>query len=298
MSMTVFYVPLLHAVSLGGTLPPEVLFFPSGLHEGASEAENAALAGVRRALPLAPREARAALNEMLRMGEELSSDGFLRQLTAWEDRPAQKKAGAVRSDEALALDAFVSGDAASAASAVERASGEREALVNCQKVLLLADSLEERASELSSLEKRFQKAEAALAAALGEGALPEEGEAGCLAGEIARPLSAAPAVPWRVMLDALLPFLPERALLLSADERMAADLDALLQPLPEERAKLCAAWPQALRADLRYVRLPGWSLAGRQGLPAGRPWLARDVELLLVSPGTGAVQGAKEEGQA
>jgi hypothetical protein len=171
----------------------------------------------------------------------------------------------------------------------------REVLVDCQKVLLLVDTLEERAAELTVLEKRFQEAEAALCAALAEeGATnaPEASDEESSTGEIARQkniLGAILNVPWRVVVDAALPFLPDQALLFTSDEVMAAELweSGMLQPLPEDRANVCACWPQDIASGLLFARLPAWRLAGRHSVPENRPWLDRDVEIVVARPKSG-----------
>jgi len=94
------------------------------------------------------------------------------------------------------------------------------------------------------------------------------------------------SVPWRVLVDAALPFLPEQAVLFTADEVMATDLreSGMLQPFPEDRADVCAAWPQELASGLLFACLPAWRLVGRHSLPENRPWLEREVEVVVARP--------------
>jgi len=299
MPAAVFYVPSLHRSSVPRELPPEVVFFPSGLGKSAGtgaalEAHNAAA----RALPLDPAQARAVLEELQRMGEELSPNGLLRQRAFDRTMPGK---GALRRDEATALNAFDADEPEQKAvngpdrGGMHGQAGVREALVDCQKILLLADTQEERAAELVALEKRFQEAEAALGVALSE-----EDPAGAAGGEEGEGVSGAGrpddtlSVPWRVLVDAVLPFLPERAVLFTADEVMAADLQesGMLRPFPADRVDdVCAAWPPELASGLLFVCLPAWRLVGRRSLPENRPWLDREVEVVVAGPKGGWNKG-------
>lgn len=311
MNMTVFYVPSLQRRSVQRELPADLVFFPSGLRESdLREEEPSTVIEARRAvataLPLSAGEARAVLDELLRLGEELSPNGLLRQLAA-EEATIVRGGKSLLPDEAAALGAFAASGAVSSDGGVtrsaftvpdwgglhrqspaERVTSVRETLINCQKVLLLADSLETRAAELALLEQRYRDAQAALAATLSDGAEKEAGKY-----EIPPPANKgkAPAeiglgVPWRVLVDAALPFLPDKTLLFTADPVMTADLKeaGMLQPFPEDRAGVCASWSQHLASGLLFACLPAWRLVGRQALPENRPWLNRDIEVVVARP--------------
>lgn len=315
MSVSVFYVPSLRRSSVKRELPRDVTFLPSGLRErraeegmpvGVAEAGDA----VFRALPLVPAQARAVLEEMLRMGEEYSPNSLLRQLTA-QQRMRGRDCRAFRRDESAALERFAAGSFSDDGSAgtktvkapdrgglhmrsvAERTADVREALVDCQKVLLLAEALEERDAELTALEQRFRETEARLCAALGEGDAPEscalENTASAAGAD--RGKSDSFTVPWRAVVDAAFPFLPGKAILFTADEDMASDLRAsgMVQPFPADRADVCAAWPHDLASGLLFACLPAWRLVGRRSLPGDRPWLDRDAEVIVARPRGGWV---------
>ena len=307
MSDAVFYVPALHREAAGNAVPEDVAFFPSGLPESDSGGTGSAFAlaaqsAVAKALPVAPHEARALLGDMLRMGEEYFPKGLLRQLGVTWMQEAQGRQ-VIGAGEAADIEAFAATGGLDEAGGVtvpdwgggrpvspaERTASVRDALVDCQKVLLLTHALEERVAEVLSLEKRFAEAESALSAALGESgggnALFEEEDTE----EEAVAADDSLAVPWRVVVDAVLPFLPERAVLFTADERMAHDLreSGMLQPFPEDRAAICAAWPHDLVSGLLFACLPAWRLVGRRDVPADRPWLDRDVEVVVARPAGG-----------
>ena len=344
----VFYVPLLHNELAPSPVSGSVSFFPVGLPtgkkgnlarasaQGASglacdsfldagnaEAESAARGAenaVRASLPLAPSEARAVLEEMIRLGEEYSPNGLLRQIAAHEamgaatayGSGARKGAGA---GERAALDEFVSTGQVATPSVrmpdwgapVIEAAQIRQALVDCQKTLLLAHALEERTQEMALLESRLHKAEASLQSLLHEGdaehleellqesepkeAFDAEALADGISGTAKNP---ADPVSWRVVVDAALPFLPSDAVLFTADPVMAHDLRraGMLQPFPEDRADVCREWPFELVTGLLFACLPAWRLVGRRGPLPERPWLNREIEVLVARPEGGWLDGS------
>jgi len=87
----------------------------------------------------------------------------------------------------------------------------------------------------------------------------------------------------------MLPFLPEKAVMFTADPGMAHDLReaGMLQPFPEDLYAFCVDWPQPLVTGMLYACLPAWRLVGRKGPLPERPWLNRDIEILVARPATG-----------
>jgi len=57
-----------------------------------------------------------------------------------------------------------------------------------------------------------------------------------------------------------------------------------LQPFSKDRADVCAEWPRELASRLLFARLPAWRLVGRHSLPENRPWLDREVEVVVARP--------------
>lgn len=313
MSIPVFYVPLLNPRQRKANLPGQVAVFPTGIAPELSSGENGLAATtvsekvqlaeetVRKALPLGPQEAKATLREMLRMGEEFAAGGLLKELAAhqvlkardeqWTGRPGEfadlarfAATGEHEDQESITMGEW---SRASAEAAAASAASVRQALVDCQKILLLAQSLEERRHELARLEERYSALERSLMESLGEGALdelPDELEGGHDVAE-----EGGSSLSWRVIVDAALPFLPENAALFTDDESMASDLreSGMLQPFPEDRAALCRGWDPGLVAGLLFVNLPAWRLVGRKGPTPERPWLDRDVELFVARPARG-----------
>lgn len=323
MECPLFYLPSLHRALAPAHVPATVVFFPSGLaREGTREGtedgdEDPATAAVRDAvkktLPFKKKEASVILGEMLGVGEAYAGSGFLRQLYAnhafmegqfkWEGAPGEfadldvfaatgKAPAAMGQQPAVTAQTPAAMDRTSVVRRWDAAAQEqagmlpavRRALAECQKVLLLAWWREEKLVELAGLERRFHAAEHALNAALADG----DGET---AAQEQGPVSASEdaGVPWRVMLDAALPFLPEGGAVFTADETMARDLlDAgMLRPLPGDSASLFASWPPELVAGLLYAELPAWRLVGRRECPAERPWLDRETAVFVSRPRNG-----------
>lgn len=305
MKTPVFYVPALHRQAAPAQTPPEAAFFPvlplqaSG-EDAPTDLPGAAETLAAASLPLGRSEALAVLAEMLRQGEEFAADGQLRHMAANAAAPG---ADLSLRAEMTELEAFAAGKEPPGASAPlappvrDRQAGAardalaeektRRALVDCQKILLLAHFQEERALEVTALQGRAQKAEEALLAALGEEApqpdMPELSDAEAPRGNGPAPL---PSPPWRAVVEAALAFLPRGAVLLTLDETMALDMKeaGMLRPLPEDRAHLAHAWPPELGARLLYAAVPGWRLAGRKGPVPERPWLDRECEVLAARP--------------
>jgi hypothetical protein len=311
MSVPVFYAPSLHPDCQDFPLPEQVAFFPVGLPGDPRQHPDAALThdvltaeqAVRESLPLAPAEARSALAEMLRLGEEYAAGGLLRELAAHRLLHADENFLSGRDGEFDDLEHFAAtGElperqdgvrvvnwSEAASKAVATPESIRRATVDCQKTLLLAYSLEERFRELAGLEERYQSMERSLLASLGEGddseveaalGLREQG------GAEESLYDGGSSLSWRVVVDAALPFLPQKGVLFTADTRMALDLRELgmLQPFPEDRAFVCDGWPLDIVTGLLYAALPGWRLVGRKRPLPERPWLDQEVEVFVARP--------------
>jgi hypothetical protein len=287
--MVLFYVPNMKPESAPAGVPEYVAFFPSGLSAGdagrralSPEAE-AATKAVLAALPLSPPEARAALDELQRMGLEYSSRGLLRPTALYEEYAEEEAEDA---GEGAALDCFASsgelpraGDADEARSA-RQARIARKHRVDAQKILILADYLEEKNLESAELEKSVLAAEQALRASLSEGGTPCRVSPDAAAHDF-------PRVAPKTLLRAVRHFLPADAALFTANDDLTAELmeDGLLKPLPADRAELAAFLPERERTGLLYARLP--ALAPTDGglhpdhAPAAAiPALMRETELL------------------
>ncbi|MDR1359594.1 MAG: hypothetical protein LBJ82_01320, partial [Deltaproteobacteria bacterium] len=273
----VFYIPLFLRANAPGWIPAEVAFLRTGLEDDSAEKTAPAALELEAAftarLPFSRKEARAALAEMLALGLERA--GALRQQAARSrlDRSGREQA----LDETAALEFFShTGKVIPAAPSVP---DTRNILGECQKILILARDLERERAEIAALTGRALLEEQNLRAGFGEG-----GEGVLAAPDRLAPFEDPP--PWRIILDAALPFLPEKALLLTADSPMAQDLrDAgMLRPIPEDLAGRFATWPEAALSRLLLAEVPAWRLLGRTSLPKDRPWLERALEVLAARP--------------
>lgn len=312
MTTSVFYVPALHRQAAPANTPPEAAFFPAmpeaavlgacvcDGEPGFALAMQAQQAAALR-LPLGRAEARSVLEDMLRQGEALAVDGQLRQMAALADAP--DKDLSLRA-EMGALNAFCDGGVrpsyAQPCGAEQQAlydEAVRRAMIDCQKVLLLAAFHEERSLEAQSQQAKADMAEKALRAALGEGgpgesdALDFDGfaESGEFAGhDVAhgfldvQPAAPSSLLPWRTVVDAALPFLPENGVLLTHDDLMAREMHeaGFLQPVPEHLAG--QGWSCVPADGLLYAQLPAWRLVGRKGPVAERPWLERIIDVFVM----------------
>lgn len=308
MTTPFFYVPLLHKNHLSVAVPESVQFIPCGLPEVESTGFEPVVAAIMAAFPFKPVESKAVLNDMLRLGEEYAPGGLLSQLALqqptpyqekWKSPPGELEAIQCFSETGTAPEGAAAPQvpqwAESLARADETMSAIRQTVMDCQKTLLLIHALEERSWEMKQLEERYYGAEKALQYALGEDSA-EAAVSSAAAGSAAKTPDAAsvPAVPWRVMVDATLPFLPDNAMLFTNDQNMAMELRAagMLQPLPENKAAACEGWAEPLISGLLYVSLPAWRLVGRRGPAAERPWLEREIEVFVARPPQGWTEAA------
>ena len=335
MSTILFNVPGLSPREDRQNLPPQLAYFPTGLprsmpstavvRSAEATAVEQAEECVERSLPLDTAQAKASLADMLRMGEEFAVGGLLKELAAhyhlqnttnrWSSRPGEEAALGhfSQTGETPDVGETISMPDWSASSTEARSATSaqiRREMENCQNVLLLAQSLEQRERELGDLEKQYARLEESLHNLLEEGQMgdysPDYDEArpvnrqreGSPGG---RSRSKGSSLSWRAVVDAVLPFLPERTVLFTDDEQMALDMrDAgMLQPFSEDKAELCAGWPHNLTVGLLHASLPAWRLVGRCGPLPSRPWLERTVEVFVARPigGWAASSGAGEANQ-
>ncbi|MDR1685344.1 MAG: hypothetical protein LBR82_02685 [Desulfovibrio sp.] len=295
MGVALLYVPDLRPESAPADVPGHIAFFPSGLPEGRalsvhgaggrspaggkapfavsensaagrparSAQAEAARRAVLAALPLSPPEAQAALEELLRIGLEYSPHGLLRTAELYgEDAAEDGQDAAERADLAhfAATGAPTRKDgalpAAGAADDAGQAQTTRRRLVDAQKILILAEYLEEKNQESAALEQSVRRAEQALRVSLGEGGETRletaEQEPGNTTGK------DFPRVDPQTLLRAVRHFLPEHVALFTADDELTAELteEGLLGPLPVERAILAMSLPARERSGLLYARLP------------------------------------------
>ncbi len=308
----IFHVPLLHKNLASKALPADIHFLNAGLPdthhakgtssfsshttqaaEAVQPASSAELAFVA-ALPLPPAAARATLSEMLSLAEYMPQEA-LRRL-AYPDMTSPQGRRTISAEERNSLESF-SFDGSlpevvkpSLWAQAPKASAEslQNALIDCQKVLLLASHLEAHQQEIQTLTHSCHKAEENLAAILQEDTefldIPStEKKIQALA------LSQDAPCPWRMIIDAALPFLPQGAILFTDNPTMTLALReaGMLQPLPEGTGELCLHWPQELVTGLLWNRLPAWRLVGRRGPSPDRPWLEQEIEIIVARPSGG-----------
>jgi hypothetical protein len=250
----------------------------------------------RRALPLGPAQARAALEELLRLGEYLGPDGIRSQASAsrfFEETSREEIAGDVAAMENISLPDNGASFPAGHPSPERRGKGEegrpdgpslRRMLVDSQKVLLLAYTFEGYSHDAANLEKRFAQAEESLRDVLGEGGSEDDKNARRRTQTPSgyEEKHRKPPISWRVLLEAVFPFLPDNTALLTADAEMIHDLRAecLLLSCPAKRVHLLPDAPEEALRGLTSARAPAWRLVGRRSCPALRPWMQKEYEVL------------------
>lgn len=73
---------------------------------------------------------------------------------------------------------------------------------------------------------------------------------------------------------------------------MSGDLlrAGMLQPFPADRAFACDGWPRKLVDGLLFAAVPAWRLVGRKTASDARPWLQRELEVIVARPQGGWAQ--------
>lgn len=270
----IVHVPGMHPELLPEHLPTGVRCFDPGL--GTPPGRGARPDGRMHSpgnLPLAPREARQWVNDILTYGLQFERPGDLAATAAASFSEAHILPDAMRKGEASALQAFiVSGVAPTAPEPVDTA---RNRLLQAQMTLLLAWNLEERFLELDGLNRRLADSSQRFDQAIGPGAeeAPEEESLAVsrVTEDLEGPVYADAAAGQRV-LEAMLAFLEHDVLLCTTDP-------FLIQAWQESGIETAAAeGPDSLAGTggARMLRAPGWRLCGLSHPLAEKPWL--DVE--------------------
>lgn len=165
-----------------------------------------------------------------------------------------------------------------------------EPALRCQQLLLLAWQLEEQALEMRSLERSINACWQNLDQTLGieeSGEPLDSGEHRDFSGKrfFVASLDQEAILPWRLVLEAVLFFLPQQTLLISSHREIVDSLADVPACPVEELPRLVAAQFGSFDPllNVKVVHTPGWQLAGKTHCPADRPWLDYDRFLLVVS---------------
>lgn len=169
---------------------------------------------------------------------------------------------------------------------------QREAGIRHQQVLLLASQLEQQLFEQHALQSDIQDGFDAMDRMVGidqddDGhvlqALHAADHSSDLMAGLRREL--AEMLPWPTILEAMLFFLPLRAILFTTEPDIPAALREMPFPagpddLPRDREY---ASQLADRFQAEIFCAPGWMLLGRNRLPANTPWL-ETVRVVICAP--------------
>lgn len=287
---------------------PCVHFVEPGLGKKTSDA----LFWTPATLPVTGAEARGLQRELIAMGERFGSvrDVAFFALSAETEDVMRKR----QQDEEAALRAFIAqekaenagSDPAAKSQAQVRSEMLKNPLLEAQKVLLLARNLAEKAQELTSLQQNYEDVLNRMGKSLGievDAARNDIEENDISVSDVLKEFPGLENVPdmlagsgndvlalsWRVLLDALVAFLPENAVLLTDDADLRAKLmengDAVLLS-DAEVAELCPEWAQdanavAQMSSLYSVSAPAWKILGHSAVPAERPWQSRVVRIVF-----------------
>ncbi len=269
-------VPWLHPEMEPVTLPAEARFFDLGVGS----------TSVPVGTPGRWRPADAPLSEAM-------TTAFLRESAAFA-RERGGSRGALNVN-ALTGNDFYAGSALSIQSELTGGAKRRDdSAVRCQQLLLLAWQVEEQALELRSLDQHVQAGWRELDAALG---VDETDEIEVFSGERFSlvPEDRESILPWRLVLEAMLFFVPQGTLLMTSHREIIENLvdepDCSPADLPGNVSGDRECWLTSVLAEAaRIVRAPGWKLAGATRCPTDKPWLERERFLICVGPGVSGTQ--------
>lgn len=182
--------------------------------------------------------------------------------------------------------------------------------IRAQQLLLLAWQLEQQALEIRSMQQGIDAGIENLNRVLGvedaddESALDgkvdhKPGASQGVFGGASLGASGEPgeyeALPWRLILEALLYFALPQTVLTTCNREVLEALDEVdLEPAQTELGEIAPSI-KALEANgtARLVKLPGWRITGRTRCPADMPWLAPLRTLLLVDASISEAKAAK-----
>lgn len=266
------HVPGLQPEHACAALPAETRFVSPGLPGTESEAFWKS-----PDLPFSAAEARSCLHEMVTMGEQFGNTRDLITLALQPVDDVAEREQALRREMA-ALDQFAeTGELAHGADAAKRQDESRLSAIAAQKALVLAWNLESRVHELHGLASGLSETAQRFRSALG---VTEDDDLGELPG-LAQATGALPVgdtgrMNWRVILDAVLRFAPDDAVLVTCDAHMADALRELAAPVAPDADSAIGTG-----AEHPMFCIPAWRLLGHGGVPAERPWLNRELRILL-----------------
>ncbi len=269
-------VPWLHPEMEPGTLPVDARFFDPGVGP----------ASLPVGIPGGWRPADAPLSEAM-------ASAFLRESAAFVREHGGSR-GALNVNT-LAGNDFYAGSALSIQSELTGGAGRRDdPAVRCQQLLLLAWQVEEQTLELRSLGRHIQAGLRDLDAVLG---VDDTDEIKVLSGERFSlvPEDRELILSWRLVLEAMLFFVPQETLLMTSHPEIIENLvdapDCSPADLPvSESGDLGDLLSSVQAGAARIVRAPGWKLVGSQRCPTDKPWLEWEHFLICVGPGVSGTQ--------
>ncbi len=289
-------VPRLHAALAPAGLPAGTRFFDPGHAALDAQPEVTARLWRPETLPLAPRDARRCLAQLLEFGQmhgDKPADMALHATLGTLEAEAAAAARGTRAEfadlERLVKRGGFTPEPGTEAPVTPEETARFEALVRAQMYLLLAWTMEERVVELLSLEANMARTWERMGEVLGvERGDAEAVDAGLEPfGPGAVAVTGELALPWRGVMESLLAFVPEGVSLVTGDAELLAtwrDVGVTFRAIVDAGT----AFPANLSSlaevaeHCAFAEAPGWLLAGRSGSVATRPWLDRGFRVVAL----------------
>lgn len=269
------HIPGLQPELACSSLPSTVRFVSPGLPK-----TDAAPFWVSGELPFSSTEARACLNEMITLGEQFRNTRDLVTLALQPSGGEQRKDASFR-EEMKDLDAFEA--TGESGQRVDEDSVEREkcivdSAIAAQKTLILAWNLESRVHELKALQSSFAHVAESFRNVLGvdDEDISELPGVSNVVAELSGGAGDVTGMSWRTVVDAVLRFAPADAVFITCDTRLVSALRELTDVVAPD-----GDLPQDIPGATGMCRIAAWSLLGHSRVPEKRPWLDRELRILL-----------------
>lgn len=209
---------------------------------------------------------------------------FLRESTSFAQERARGKA--VLSASALMGDDYYAHTALAIQSRLTGGTGaapQPDAALRCHQILLLAWQHEEQVLEIQGIQHTIQAGFQDLEQSLGVEDSEDYAEV-AQPRHFLTPPETEQALPWPLVLEAILFFLPPETILVTSLQEIA---DSLTEIASSSETELRSGGiPEHVFAAVensgsRIVRAPGWKLLGKTRCPKDKPWLAANHFIFL-----------------
>ena len=281
----IFYLPHLRQEFAPRNLPSQILFIPckQALHgittsntEGILPEYQNIITSFCKQLPLEPNVARAVLAEIMQLGSNFSKESS----SAWQQKPTINPQHLAQNELSDLKNFAQTGSKANVSNEQVQEKAILHAKINAQKTLLLAYELEEHTATIHKLQKNIAHSHEKLLASFSEDS--QEQEVAIDLPEFKNTSQGGPSeIPWRLILDASLAFLPEDSIFYADDVNIALELSQHSHTKADAE-ELAVLGLDNLAGQIHKISLCAWEIC--QYPKAIFPWQERLVTVFFPLP--------------